>query len=174
MRRLWLSVVAVTVLCICSLSMICPANAMLPPLKGDVDRFKTDGSFAKRMETALKIGNNKTSPYLTWKLQQKNADMLKNLSGTGINTQQKSNLPPPYRRGIPTKGTVKMLVLLIDFPDYPHTTNQTVEDISSKMFGNGDSSLYPPSPYPYESLHNFYQRSSLQISTYTLLDMNRF
>jgi len=46
-------------------------------------------------------------------------------------------------------------VILIDFPDYPHNVNDTVSNADSKFFGNGN-----PDNYPYESLKNYYLRSS--------------
>ena len=45
--------------------------------------------------------------------------------------------------------------MLIDFPDYPHGANQTAADVQNKFFGSGN-----PSNYPFDSLHNYYQRSS--------------
>jgi M6 family metalloprotease-like protein len=63
--------------------------------------------------------------------------------------------PPPAWRGMPTKGTVRIPVFLVDFSDAPHVPSQTVADVQSKMFGNGNIS-----DYPYESLKNYYQRSS--------------
>jgi len=62
--------------------------------------------------------------------------------------------PPPGWRGLPTKGTVKIPVFLVDFSDAPHDPAQTVAEVQSKMFGNGNGG------YPYESLKNYYQRSS--------------
>jgi hypothetical protein len=60
---------------------------------------------------------------------------------------------------MPTTGTDKILVLCIDFSDYPAAT--TTATIADKVFGAGDSTQYP-----YASLHNYYQRSS-----YNLLDL---
>ncbi|MBZ5535409.1 MAG: FG-GAP-like repeat-containing protein [Acidobacteriia bacterium] len=53
---------------------------------------------------------------------------------------------------MPTKGTVRILALLIAFSDYPETN--TSDSIRIKLFGSGAGG------FPYESLHNFYARSS--------------
>jgi len=60
--------------------------------------------------------------------------------------------PPPAWRGMPTTGTVKILAVLIAFSDYP--PSNTADSISSMLFGNGSGG------YPYESLRNYYDRSS--------------
>jgi M6 family metalloprotease-like protein len=64
---------------------------------------------------------------------------------------------------MPTKGNVKFFTLLIDFPDYPASGGangdySTSTQIDSAVFGDG--SLIPTNPYPYESLKNYYERSS--------------
>ncbi len=70
--------------------------------------------------------------------------------------------PPPGWRGLPTKGTVRVPVFLVEFSDAPHDPSQTVTDVQSKMFGEGNSG-----DYPYESLKNYYQRSSYNQLTIT-------
>ena len=63
--------------------------------------------------------------------------------------------PPQLSGGLPSKGTVRVPVFLVDFADAPHLSSQTPGDIQSKMFGAGNANLYPV-----ESLRNYYQRSS--------------
>src|SRR4030066_801926 len=55
--------------------------------------------------------------------------------------------------GMPTRGSVKLFALLIDFPDYPHGNTQSY--VNTRLFGNG-----PPAESPYESLAAYYYRSS--------------
>ena len=62
--------------------------------------------------------------------------------------------PPPARRGMPTTGTVKVLALLIEFDDYRHSNEAAT--IAAKLFGGGVDA----GQFPYESLHDYYQRSS--------------
>jgi len=92
-------------------------------------------------------------PFLVYEVRKEREE-----SNYGIS----SLLPPPGWRGLPTKGTVRIPVFLVDFPDAPHDPSQTVADVQSKMFGNGNSG-----DYPYESLKNYYQRSSYNQLTIT-------
>ena len=87
-------------------------------------------------------------------------DVRRNIeeSRYGISSLQ----PPPGWRGLPTKGTVRIPVFLVDFSDAPHDPNQTAADVQSKMFGNGTTG-----DYPYESLKNYYLRSSYNQLTIT-------
>ena len=55
---------------------------------------------------------------------------------------------------MPTSGTVKVLVLLIDFADTPHIPSDTNAVVTTAINGT------PATGFPYESLHNFYDRSS--------------
>ena len=64
---------------------------------------------------------------------------------------------------MPSKGTVKMLVLCIDFSDYPHDdTNNSVAKVKARILGDGDTL-----GAPYESLKNYYQRASYNQLTLT-------
>ncbi len=63
--------------------------------------------------------------------------------------------PTLYRKGIPSKGNVAVPVILVDFPDYPHTSEQNTLDVAEKFFGSGNPSLAP-----YESVNRYYSRSS--------------
>ncbi|NMB99546.1 MAG: M6 family metalloprotease domain-containing protein, partial [Thermoanaerobaculaceae bacterium] len=99
-----------------------------PPKPFELDNLKKSGEFQKRQEFAKKIGNH----------------ILKfNERGEKL----------PGVKGLPTSGTPKIFVLLIDFNDYPHTIDSSV--IKSMIFGEGDSANYP-----YESLKSYYERSS--------------
>lgn len=99
-----------------------------PPKPFELDNLKKSREFQKRQEFAKKIGNH----------------ILKfNERGEKL----------PGVKGLPTSGTPKIFVLLIDFNDYPHTIDSSV--IKSMIFGEGDSANYP-----YESLKSYYERSS--------------
>ncbi|MDD2804335.1 MAG: M6 family metalloprotease domain-containing protein [Elusimicrobiales bacterium] len=56
-------------------------------------------------------------------------------------------------RGLPAKGSPKMLVLLVDFDDYPARAGDTPAHMSDLIFGAGGD-------FPYESLTAYYRRSS--------------
>lgn len=119
--------------------------ALTPPPAGKIADYKKDGSFAKRRAYAEKLGNDKIGPEL---LARKQAA----LSGTP--TLQKF----PYKTGLPCKGSPRVLVLTIDFPD--HHAVVDVSTISSRLFGTGDATQAP-----YESMANYYKRSSYNALT---------
>jgi M6 family metalloprotease-like protein len=131
--------------------------ALEPPTAEQVRQYKADGTWEQRVAQAKKIGNNKTSPLLVARTRQKLQQAA--MKAAGIPGTTDNGLvfapPPAWQGGLPDHGSPKVLVLLVDFPDYPHGAGDTVADVSSKFFGPGDASQTP-----YESLHNFYQRSS--------------
>lgn len=113
--------------------------ALEPPDPNEIEKYRQDGTLERRLNFAKELGNYKVSPYLIQRLNSK-------LNGN-------CELAPPIGwQGMPTKGNVKILTLLIDFQDYPHNTDQ--ELVFKRLFGDGTSS--PPS----DSLRNFYRRSS--------------
>ncbi|MBI4679156.1 MAG: M6 family metalloprotease domain-containing protein [Elusimicrobia bacterium] len=65
--------------------------------------------------------------------------------------------PPPAWQGMPTTGPVKMFVLLIRFSDMAESNTQA--EVDDKVFGDGNGN------YPYESLKEFYTRSSYGLLT---------
>lgn len=72
----------------------------------------------------------------------------------------------PLTVSLSSTGNVKIFTLLIDFNDYPHYND--VSNINSKIYGDG---VISENPLPYESLRNYYSRSSygkLTISGTTL------
>ncbi len=100
-----------------------------------------DGVYPGSINPALGIGNQTVSPAL-----------LKNLSRRS--GQKGANLFVAMgRSGLPAVGTPKMLVLLVDFDEYPARAADTPEALAGKIFGAGGE-------FPYESLTNFYRRSS--------------
>ena len=117
---------------------------MEPPRKGDIARFAADGSLAERLEHARRIGNDRTSPSLLYKFGQRNGLLPLN-----------SAPPPAWQGGLPSTGSPKVLVLLVDFAEYPRSTENTVSYVKRQMFGAGTAANKP-----YESLTNYYQRSS--------------
>ncbi|HNX98227.1 MAG TPA: hypothetical protein PKK12_11145, partial [Candidatus Aminicenantes bacterium] len=125
---------------------------MEPPTRAEVEKYKQDGSWSRRQSFAQQIGNHRLSAGMAARLHyrlQRSALERQGLSPDRLDTLL---APPPAWRGMPTKGTVKMLALLISFSDYAETN--TAASIESKLFGEGDGDL------PTESLRNFYRRSS--------------
>lgn len=109
-----------------------------PPREGEMEKYRNDGTLERRLNFAKEIGNYKVKPHLISNLRAK-------FEGRG-------EIVPTGWQGMPTKGNVKILALLIDFQDYPHNTPP--ETVYKRLFEDGTSSP------PYESLRNFYLRSS--------------
>lgn len=126
--------------------------ALAPPGRGEIEEFKKDGTFEKRLEFANRLGNDKVSPDL---IQRKSKECEALSKGEKFDVKSF-----PYKTGLPSQGSPKIFVLLIDFSDYPHTQTQT--SISEKLFNEGDKENFP-----YDSLKNFYYRSSYQSLTIT-------
>jgi M6 family metalloprotease-like protein len=120
-------------------------RALEPPTAAQIRQYQRDGTLAARVRAANALGDEYASPYLVWRLDQR----LAALSGRpgALRT------PPPAWRGMPTTGTVRVLVLLISFKGYPPHTPRGA--IYSKLFGAGTHV-----DYPYESLRDYYLRSS--------------
>lgn len=110
-----------------------------PPFPGEIEKYRQDGTLEKRLQFAKELGNYKVAPRLVQRFVSK------------INKEGEM-APPIGWQGMPTKGNVKIFALLIDFADYPHNTDPEV--VYQRLFGDGTSSP------PYESLRNFYRRSS--------------
>jgi M6 family metalloprotease-like protein len=117
-----------------------------PPRAGEIEQYKKDGSFSDRRWFAEYLQNNKFHPDV---VKRKIARMKSSQQGSQITTKTLF----PYKTGLPAEGSPKIVVLLVDFPNYPHTTDSSV--FAEKLFGNGN-----PSAMPFDSLRNYYQRSS--------------
>lgn len=123
---------------------------MQPLTAAKKEEFRKDGTLAARMGTALELGNHKYSSDLIRRAKYK-LRMLDQEDGAF--PRDRAMAPPLARQGMPSTGTVKILALLIDFSDYTHTVGSST--VNSMLFQDGAAGNYP-----YESLRNFYQRSS--------------
>ncbi len=134
------------------------ACATEKPTEEQIAQYKADGTLDERITNVTAIGNQNTDPKLINNLNQR-LNLGSNPSKNNISVEPSSTRPTSTT--LPSTGTVKMLIMLVDFPDYPHESTQSVGEIQSIYFGNG-SGAYNTSInyYPYESLHNWYQRSS--------------
>ena len=117
------------------------------PRPGEIALYKQDGSFSARMDFVKELQNHRFHPGLI----RRNIMGLRSEGRLPLQRGEEKNLP--YDTGLPSHGSPKILVLLIEFPNYPHETDPAV--VEQKVFGEGDSS-----EYPYESLTKYYQRSS--------------
>ncbi len=121
---------------------------MEPPTAEQLERYRQDGTLAARADAARSFGNHRMAPALAARLGSQTA--LKAL--------------PDAPTVLPSDGSPRVLTLLIAFSDMPGFTDPTVVD--DRIFGDGETTAYP-----YESLTNFYRRSSygqLEITGSTL------
>jgi M6 family metalloprotease-like protein len=123
------------------------ALALEPPRPGELARLERQGKLEEALRRAKALGNYRLSPALLQHALQKAQRAELGLTAP-IAT------PPSYWRGMPTTGSVRILTLLIDFPDYLH--KNTIATINAKLFGDGTSA----NDFPYESLRNYYKRAS--------------
>jgi len=140
--------------------------ALEPPPKPSPARSVFDHTFAQRLAFARALGNDRVEPGLLEDFRAR-LERLR-LKSLGMSEAEIDRIMPAFpagiRPGLRSKGTSKIFVLLIDFSDYP--SSQTRDSIHGKVFGDGDASAYP-----YDSLRNFYRRSSynqLEITGSTL------
>jgi M6 family metalloprotease-like protein len=129
-----------------------PAFALEPPTRAQIERYKLDGTLAMRIARAKAIGNHKLPQRMMDRLDYKVRRLSLNRVGPAADKTGPILAPPPAWKGMPTTGTIKILALLISFSDYPGTT--TPESFNSRLFGAGVGGP------PFDSLRNFYRRSS--------------
>lgn len=136
-------------------------SALEPPTKEQIQKYKQDGSYAARVAAAREIGNHRMDPEVVAHLNYRVKRLA--LEAQGYSPQQIDRLlaPPPSRRGMPTRGQVKVLAILIAFQDYAPITS--ADFITQKLFGTED--VYDPN-YPYETMRAYYSRAS-----YSQLDL---
>lgn len=125
---------------------------MEPPTRAEIEKYKRDGTWSRRQDFALQIGNHRLSEEMAARLRTRLHRSSLEQQGLSSDRVEALLAPPPAWRGMPTRGTVKMLALLLSFSDHPETN--TTASIESKLFGEGSGE--PPT----ESLRSFYRRSS--------------
>lgn len=130
------------------------AAAMPPPSPEEVAAYQADGSWEKRVAFAKSLGHHQPDQALVEMATYKVRRMLLEKQGLTPAQIDMQLAPPTGWQGVPTTGTVKVLVLLVDFTDYPAPANAPVADIQEKVFGNGVAAP------PYDSLKSYYERAS--------------
>ncbi|MGQ9801961.1 MAG: M6 family metalloprotease domain-containing protein [Candidatus Saccharicenans sp.] len=130
-------------------------SGLEPPTREQIQKYKQDGSYAARVAAAREIGNHQMDPEVVAHLNYRVKRLA--LEAQGYSPQQIDKLlaPPPSRRGMPTRGQVKVLAILIAFQDYAPITS--ADFIAQKLFGTED--VYDPN-YPYETMRAYYSRAS--------------
>ncbi len=140
------------------LTVVQPVFALQPPTPGEIERLKKEGRYEEQLSKAKSLGNHLIDRDLLEQALSRARRLVDIQQGVEVEAIQAA--PPSGRKLMPTTGTVKVFALLIDFPDYPAGTGgySTQPQIHSALFGNG--SAIPANTFPYESLNNFYERSS--------------
>jgi len=128
--------------------------AMPPPDPGALDQYRKDGTLKARVAAAKAMGNHRIDPGLLENAKAR----LKHLAAPKGSPESLMSPPPAWDGGLPSTGTPKMLVLCIDFNDYPHNDSKNSQaQIQARVFGTGDAN---GGAAPYESLTNYYKRAS--------------
>ncbi len=131
------------------MSLASGALALEPPTAEQAGRYRRDGSLARRSAAAYAVGNHRLAPRLVQRM-------------LGVATE--SGKVSAVRSGLPTTGRQRVFALLIAFSDYPG--HNIPYQFDWRLFGDG-----PSAEYPYESLRDYYRRSSygqLEIEGVTL------
>ncbi|WP_052140842.1 M6 family metalloprotease domain-containing protein [Pseudoalteromonas piratica] len=123
----------------CSALMTLHTHALQPPTQEQLERYKAEKTLSQRALQAKSYGNHKRLHHLP---------QLRTIQNT-------VNEADPFDGYFPSLGSPKMLVLLVEFPDYLHTENNTQNAIANKIFGEGEAASFP-----FESQRAFYQRAS--------------
>ncbi len=100
------------------------------------------------------------NPYLVSQLNEKLEQVKSNNSGSELQHVDRAlsstMFPSNYRPGLRSLGDNRLLVIIVDFADSPHGSNQTREEIIAGFNGPGT----PGSFSPHDSVKGFYERSS--------------
>lgn len=114
------------------------SSAVEPPLHGIPPGDRSPSG----IDPALGIGNRSVSP-----------DLIANLGARFSGAKGGNLLSGTRGAGLPSEGSPKMLVLLIEFDEYPARPSDTTEAMYAGIFGAGGE-------FPFESLSAYYKRSS--------------
>lgn len=125
--------------------------ALAPPSAGEVEALRKSGEFTNRLAFAKNLGNHLARPREGMPAGRSGARGL--VADPGV-----ASVAPPlaWAGAMRSIGTNRILILCVDFPDYPHSeASNSLLQMSNRIFGDGDSLSYP-----FESLRNYYTRSS--------------
>ena len=130
-------------------------EALERPTKAEIDRLRNEGTLDARVAAARALENDRIDPALVQDLQQRLRVLRMKAAGRAQAdiAQVEATFPAGERPGLGSKGTKRIFALLLDFSDYPATV--PVDSIEGGLFGDGLASKVP-----YESLRNYYRRSS--------------
>jgi M6 family metalloprotease-like protein len=128
------------------IALAAPLLTLEPPTREQIERYRAEGTLASHIAAAKRFGNFHITPWLARNFNNK----LQRLAGNPEYPIKPT--PPPAWRGMPTKGTVRVLSILVDFSDAAHISQAS--SIESRLYGSSTDDA------PYDTLRNYYQRSS--------------
>jgi hypothetical protein len=123
------------------------AAALEPPTKDQFEQYQRDGSLYKRILNALALGNHLVAPELVLNLKYKLSVMeLLREGRSRAEIAKLLGLPPGTSNVLKSKGTPKIFVLLISFPDYPanespYSINTKRSSAMARVNGRGKASI---------------------------------
>ncbi|HEV7280724.1 MAG TPA: M6 family metalloprotease domain-containing protein [Pirellulaceae bacterium] len=141
-----------------SLALVIASGAPLlaaPPQSGEIAAYKSDGSYAERLEFQKSLGNDQYAPELIERAKAKLQRASLEAQGVPQATIQTIVAAPPGNPNMPSTGMVKIPCVLIEFSDLRPATINTRTYIQNALFGSG-----VPAQAPYESLTAYYDRAS--------------
>lgn len=120
----------------------------LVPSQEEIQQWKEDGSYERRLSFMQSVNNNHSQ-------KSGNEEGLVTaslLEGASNPAQQLDS----FQKTMPSEGEVKTLVFMVQFTDCKNTNQSlTQQAVAQSFFKDGTKENYP-----YESLTNYYQRSS--------------
>lgn len=143
-------ILLIIVPCVLIFFLGCVTTFAMTPIPPDsIDEFTQNGQYDEWLQNANIIGDHKISRNMYLESSEE-IESLNNASGP-------DQRPLTNRSWMPTEGTIKVLTLLVEFPDQLHYSNETIEAARTNMFGEENVNS---SNYPYESVAAYYKRSS--------------
>lgn len=129
--------------------------AAAPPRPGELERYKQDGSYQRRIDYYKSTGNDQYDPDLVTRAQAKIRRAA--LEADGVPKAKIDQIAPipPIGGGMPTVGDVKVPAVLIEFSDIQAPAGNTNAFVDAGIFGDGVAANYPV-----ESMRNYYERAS--------------
>ncbi len=115
------------------------------PTQEQVESYKADNSLQERIDYYQNNIKTEIDPVLIQNIKRTENDSFK------------KKVPSNWEGGMSTTGEGRVLVLMVDFPDMPLDTSNTVEKANELFFKEPNATDFL---YPYESIKAYYQRSS--------------
>ena len=99
------------------LALVVPMLALEPPTPEQLKQYRADGSLEWRIRNAEALGNHRVAPWLQDRVQYRLNRLMLQRQGLDAKAVDAVLAPPPAWQGMPTKGTVKVLALLLSFQE---------------------------------------------------------